>query len=142
MVIGAERNPGAPDRVESLEVATSVAGGVIRSRRPSPFPLPRVVYLGKRARIDAAVFVDGSAVEVVESEYQQPAHDACRRCAHGASVEPGPRDIVAAREKREAEAAAAREEAVRLEREAVAVAAMAHELDPWERLSQDGDTPF
>ncbi|MCU1530105.1 MAG: hypothetical protein JWP75_3868 [Frondihabitans sp.] len=54
-----------------------------------------------------------------------------------------PRDIVAARERREADAAAAREEEVRLEREAKAAAVPIQEQDPWERLGQYGDdTPF
>lgn len=54
-----------------------------------------------------------------------------------------PRDIVAAREKREAEAAAAREQETRLEREAVQAAVAARAPDPWERPGQYGDdTPF
>jgi hypothetical protein len=54
-----------------------------------------------------------------------------------------PRDIVAAREKREADAAAARDEQTRLEPEAAQAAAAAREPDPWERPGQYGDdTPF
>ncbi len=52
-----------------------------------------------------------------------------------------PRDIVAAREKREADDAAKREEARRAEREAAAAAA--REPDPWEQFGRDReDTPF
>lgn len=52
-----------------------------------------------------------------------------------------PRDIVAAREKRETDSVTAHEDAVRLEREAVAAEVSAP--DPWERPGQYGDdTPF
>jgi hypothetical protein len=54
-----------------------------------------------------------------------------------------PRDILAAREKREADAATAREAEARLEREAAQAAVAAREPDPWERPGQYGDdTPF
>lgn len=54
-----------------------------------------------------------------------------------------PRDILAAREKRESEAAAAREEQARLEREAAQATAAARDPDPWETPGQYGDdTPF
>lgn len=54
-----------------------------------------------------------------------------------------PRDIVAAREKRDADALAAREEEARIEREAAQAAVAAREPDPWERPGQYGDdTPF
>ncbi|MDF2916446.1 MAG: hypothetical protein K0S70_663 [Microbacterium sp.] len=54
-----------------------------------------------------------------------------------------PRDIVAAREKREADAVAAKAEQERIERAAAEAAAAAREPDPWEQPGQYGDdTPF
>jgi hypothetical protein len=54
-----------------------------------------------------------------------------------------PRDIVASREKREAEAARVLDEQARLQREAAQAEAAALESDPWWRQKTDGDaTPF
>lgn len=54
-----------------------------------------------------------------------------------------PRDIVAAREMREAEAEAARQELERLKEEAAQLEAAAREPDPWKQSAKYGDdTPF
>lgn len=54
-----------------------------------------------------------------------------------------PRDIVAAREKREADAVAARDEQARLEREAAQVVVAVQPADPWVAPGRFGaDTPF